>query len=131
MTKQTKYILIAIGVVLVILIFRRSNKNTTVATTPNPYTAQPYQPDTTTGTGTSKSKFFPLRRGSKNKYVGALQKFLNNYRNISGANTLVVDNIFGSKTQSALGQYWEAKHGFWIPELNELQYETEMIYLYE
>lgn len=130
MTKQTKYILIAIGVVLVILIFRRSNKNTTVTTTSNPYT-DPFHPVISTGTGTSKSKYFPLRRGSKNKYVGALQKFLNNYRNISGANTLVVDNIFGSKTQSALGQYWEAKHGFWIPELNELQYETEMIYLYE
>lgn len=130
MTKQTKYILIAIGVVLVILIFRRSNKNATVTTTSNPYT-EPSQPEISTGTGTSKSKYFPLRRGSKNKYVGALQKFLNNYKNISGANTLVVDNIFGSKTQSALGQYWEAKHGFWIPELNELQYETEMIYLYE
>lgn len=130
MTKQTKYILIAIGVVLVILIFRRSNKNTTVTTTPNPYT-DPFKPEISTGTGTSKSKYFPLRRGSKNKYVGALQKFLNNYSNISGANTLVVDNIFGSKTQSVLGQYWKAKHGFWIPELNELQYETEMIYLYE
>lgn len=130
MTKQTKYILIAIGVVLVILIFRRSNKNTTEVTTPNLYT-DPYQPDTNTGTGTSKSKYFPLRRGSKNKYVGALQKFLNNYKNISGADTLVVDNIFGSKTQSALYLYWDAKHGFGIPELNELQYETEMIYLYE
>lgn len=130
MTKQTKYILIAIGVVLVIFIFRRSNKNTTVTTTSNPYT-EPSQPEIGTGTGTSKSKYFPLRRGSKNKYVGALQKFLNNYKNISGANTLVVDNIFGSKTQSALGRYWEAKHGFGIPELNELQYETEMIYLYE
>ncbi|MEE0917827.1 MAG: hypothetical protein UIQ67_05945 [Bacteroidales bacterium] len=130
MTKQTKYILIAIGVVLVIFIFRRSNKNTTVTTTSNPYT-EPSQPAPSTGTGSIKSKYFPLRRGSKNNYVGALQRFLNNYRNISGANTLVVDNIFGSKTQSALGQYWEAKHGFWIPELNELQYETEMIYLYE
>ena len=130
MTKQTK-LLIAIGVVLGILIFRRSNKNTTVVTTPNPYTERPYLPPVTTGTGTSKSKYFPLRRGSKNNYVGALQKFLNNYKNISGANTLVVDNIFGSKTQSALSRYWEAKHGFGIPELNELQYETEMIYLYE
>jgi hypothetical protein len=57
----------------------------------------------TGGTGTGgESSAYPLRNGSKNSTVGSLQSLLNTALSCSGKTLLVVDNSFGSKTETAL-----------------------------
>lgn len=55
-----------------------------------------------TGTGGGSSSAYPLRNGSKNSTVGSLQSLLNTALSCSGKTLLVVDNSFGSKTETAL-----------------------------
>lgn len=45
---------------------------------------------------------YPLQEGSRNASVGALQTLLNSALKCQNKTLLVVDNIFGSKTQAAL-----------------------------
>lgn len=57
-----------------------------------------------TGGAQSIESDFPLRKGSRNSAVGALQTILNTALTCQNKELLVVDNIFGSKTESALSQ---------------------------
>nr|DAU94710.1 MAG TPA: Lysozyme-like protein [Caudoviricetes sp.] len=85
------------------------------------------------GTDTSRAGF-PLKYGSRGKYVKALQRWLNGKKAEGVANfgaNLVVDGKFGDKTLSALRVIWEKVEGYPVRELNELQYLANNIHLYE
>lgn len=85
------------------------------------------------GTDTSRAGF-PLRYGSRGKYVKALQRWLNAKKAEGVANfgaNLVIDGKFGDKTLSALRIIWNAVEGYPVREVNELQYLANNIHLYE
>jgi hypothetical protein len=63
---------------------------------------QPPQTGGSGSIGSGSSSSYPLRKGSKNSTVGSLQSLLNTALSCSGKTLLVVDNDFGSKTESAL-----------------------------
>lgn len=85
------------------------------------------------GTGTSRAGF-PLKYGSRGKYVKALQRWLNAKKSEGVANfgaNLVVDGKFGDKTLSALRIIWDKVEGYPVREVNETQYLANDIHLYE
>ena len=85
------------------------------------------------GDGTQRAGF-PLKYGSKNKYVKALQRWLNAKKAEGVANfgaNLVIDGNFGDKTLSALRIIWNAVEGYPVREVNEVQYLANEIHLYE
>jgi len=85
------------------------------------------------GTDTSRAGF-PLRYGSRGKYVKALQRWLNAKKAEGVANfgaNLVVDGKFGDKTLSALRIIWDKVEGYPVREVNETQYLANDIHLYE
>lgn len=85
------------------------------------------------GTDTSRAGF-PLKYGSRGKYVKALQRWLNAKKAEGVANfgaNLVVDGKFGDKTLSALRVIWEKVEGYPVREVNETQYLANNIHLYE
>ena len=87
------------------------------------------------GTGTDTSRAgFPLKYGSRGKYVKALQRWLNAKKSEGVANfgaSLVVDGKFGDKTLSALRIIWDKVEGYPVREVNETQYLANDIHLYE
>lgn len=87
------------------------------------------------GTGTDTSRAgFPLKYGSRGKYVKALQRWLNAKKSAGVANfgaSLVVDGKFGDKTLSALRIIWDKVEGYPVREVNETQYLANDIHLYE
>lgn len=87
------------------------------------------------GTGTDTSRAgFPLKYGSRGKYVKALQRWLNAKKSEGVANfgaNLVIDGKFGDKTLSALRIIWNAVEGYPVREVNETQYLANDIHLYE
>lgn len=85
------------------------------------------------GTDTSRAGF-PLKYGSRGKYVKALQRWLNAKKSAGVANfgaSLVVDGKFGDKTLSALRIIWDKVEGYPVREVNETQYLANDIHLYE
>lgn len=65
----------------------------------------PTDPQSNTNTssgGTTVNQNFPLKRGSVGQRVETLQSFLNSRINGTGLQPLVVDGIFGAKTEQAL-----------------------------
>lgn len=85
------------------------------------------------GTGTSRADF-PLKYGSKGKYVKALQRWLNAKKSEGVGNfgaSLVIDGKFGDKTLSALRIIWNAVEGYPVREVNETQYLANDIHLFE
>ena len=77
---------------------------------------------------------FPLKYGSRGKYVKALQRWLNAKKSEGVANfgaSLVVDGKFGDKTLSALRIIWDKVEGYPVREVNETQYLANDIHLYE
>lgn len=87
------------------------------------------------GTGTDTSRAgFPLKYGSRGKYVKALQRWLNAKKAEGVANfgaNLVIDGKFGDKTLSALRIIWNAVEGYPVREVNETQYLANDIHLFE
>lgn len=87
------------------------------------------------GTGTDTSRAgFPLKYGSRGKYVKALQRWLNAKKSEGVANfgaNLVIDGKFGDKTLSALRIIWNAVEGYPVREVNETQYLANDIHLFE
>lgn len=83
--------------------------------------------------GYSGRKGFPLKNGSRGIYVKALQRWLNAQRSqgIASFAELKVDGIFGNKTLSALRLVWNELEGYPIREVNETQYLSQNIHLYE
>lgn len=85
------------------------------------------------GTDTSRAGF-PLKYGSRGKYVKALQRWLNAKKSEGVANfgaNLVIDGKFGDKTLSALRIIWNAVEGYPVREVNETQYLANDIHLFE
>lgn len=85
------------------------------------------------GTDTSRAGF-PLKYGSRGKYVKALQRWLNAKKADGIANfgaNLVIDGKFGDKTLSALRITWDKVEGYPVREINEVQYLANEIHLYE
>lgn len=85
------------------------------------------------GSGTQRAGF-PLKYGSRGKYVKALQRWLNAKKSEGVANfgaNLVIDGKFGDKTLSALRIIWNAVEGYPVREVNETQYLANDIHLYE
>lgn len=85
------------------------------------------------GSGTQRAGF-PLKYGSRGKYVKALQRWLNAKKSAGVANfgaSLVVDGKFGDKTLSALRIIWDKVEGYPVREVNETQYLANDIHLYE
>lgn len=83
--------------------------------------------------GYSGRKGFPLKNGSRGIYVKALQRWLNAQRSqgIASFAELNVDGIFGNKTLSALRLVWNELEGYPVREVNETQYLSQNIHLYE
>ena len=81
-----------------------------------------------------KREGFPLKYGSRGRYVRALQRWLNAKKAAGvadfGAN-LVIDGKFGDKTLSALRIIWNEVEGYPVREVNEVQYLANDIHLYE
>ena len=127
MKKNTKKIVIIIAVaILAYLVFTAFRKS---ASTSGSSSGDKDE----AGTDTSRSGF-PLRYGSRGKYVKALQRWLNAKKSEGVANfgaNLVIDGKFGDKTLSALRIIWEKVEGYPVREINELQYLANNIHLYE
>jgi hypothetical protein len=88
---------ILLGGYLIYRQFRRGKDEGQDAPPPAPYVGG--------GSGTtmpSVSGVYPLRKGSRNSTVGSLQTLLNTALKCQNKTLLVVDNIFGSKTEAAL-----------------------------
>jgi hypothetical protein len=77
-------------------------------------------PITTIGGG-SVAPTYPLRKGSKNSTVGSLQSLLNTALSCQGKTLLVVDDNFGSKTESALSSLTGKKSISTSDEFEELK----------
>ena len=119
---KNKTILLLLGGVALILFLTSANKKKKAAgQTPSDPTAV-------------KREGFPLKYGSRGKYVRALQRWLNAKKAAGvadfGAN-LVVDGKFGDKTLTALRLIWNEVEGYPVREVNEVQYLANNIHLYE
>ena len=62
----------------------------------------PPQPKPTASSPSSSKSDFPLQRGSRNETVRELQSLLNTELGSQGKTLLVLDGIFGAKTEAAL-----------------------------
>lgn len=124
---NTKKILIIIAVaILAYIVFTAFKKTASKSDTKN---------SDKDGTDTDTSRAgFPLKYGSRGKYVKALQRWLNAKKSEGVANfgaKLVIDGKFGDKTLSALRIIWDKVEGYPVREVNETQYLANDIHLYE
>tara|TARA_Y100000816_G_scaffold257698_1_gene212047 strand:+ start:2117 stop:2503 length:387 start_codon:yes stop_codon:yes gene_type:complete len=98
MNAQTKYILIALGVLGagagVFFYFRKKKKEREALV--NQF--EPPKPPISSGSSTQSSASFPLRKGDRGDLVAELQKKLNS----AGSYGLAVDGIFGVLTEGAV-----------------------------
>ena len=98
MNAQTKYILIALGVLVagagVFFYFRKKKKEREALV--NQF--EPVKPPISSGSSTQSSSSFPLRKGDMGDLVAELQKKLNS----AGSYGLAVDGIFGVLTEGAV-----------------------------
>ena len=119
--KNKTILLLLGGVALILFLTSASRKKKTAGQTPTDPT-------------TIKREGFPLKYGSKGKYVRALQRWLNAKKAEGvadfGAN-LIVDGKFGDKTLTALRLIWNEVEGYPVREVNEVQYLANDIHLYE
>lgn len=121
MTKTKKILLYGVPVALgLYLIFRQFSKGRAVQ--------EKKSPDDVGGgtkTRTSAKSVYPLKKGVSNSEVEKLQDILNIELNRQGKTLLVVDGIFGNKTEAALisvGGRLEVKNE---SELSDLRREIE------
>jgi len=119
--KNKTILLLLGGVALILFLTSASRKKKTAGQTPTDPT-------------TIKREGFPLKYGSRGKYVRALQRWLNAKKAAGvadfGAN-LIVDGKFGDKTLTALRLIWNEVEGYPVREVNEVQYLANDIHLYE
>lgn len=120
--EKNKTILLLLGGMTLILFLTSANKKKkTAGQTPSDPAAV-------------KREGFPLKYGSRGRYVRALQRWLNAKKAEGvadfGAN-LVVDGKFGDKTLTALRLIWNEVEGYPVREVNEVQYLANDIHLYE
>jgi hypothetical protein len=95
--KNLKYILYSIPLLVGgYLIYKQFAGKKQVQDVPLPPPPSPVKPDV------SMPSDFPLRNGSRNSNVGALQSLLNTALQCKNKTLLSVDNIFGGKTEAAL-----------------------------
>lgn len=123
---STKKILIIIAVAILAYIVFTAFKKTAIKTGSDGEKDE-------AGTDTSRAGF-PLKYGSRGKYVKALQRWLNAKKSEGVANfgaNLVIDGKFGDKTLSALRIIWNAVEGYPVREVNETQYLANDIHLFE
>ncbi len=123
---STKKILIIIAVaILAYIVFTAFRKSASKSDSKDE--------DSNGRSGTQRAGF-PLKYGSRGKYVKALQRWLNAKKSEGVANfgaNLVVDGKFGDKTLSALRIIWDKVEGYPVREVNETQYLANDIHLYE
>lgn len=128
MKKRTKKIVIIIAVaILAYIVFTAFRKPAKSGSSDNDGDSSG------DGSGTQRTGF-PLKYGSKGKYVKALQRWLNTKQSEGVANfgaNLVIDGKFGDKTLSALRIIWNAVEGYPVREVNETQYLANDIHLFE
>jgi len=97
MNKTLKYYLIGVGITAAALIALSLIRRRRAITMVNKI-ASDDSSTTSAPTPSATSDAFPLKRGLKGDRVKALQAYLNNYSSAG----LVVDGIFGSKTEAAV-----------------------------
>ncbi len=119
---KNKTILLTLGGVALILFLTSANKKKKAAG------------QTPSDPADVKREGFPLKYGSRGKYVRALQRWLNAKKAAGVADfgvNLVVDGKFGDKTLTALRLIWNEVEGYPVREVNEVQYLANDIHLYE
>ena len=120
---KNKTILLTLGGIALILFLTSANKKKKKAAGQTP-----------SDPAAVKREGFPLKYGSRGKYVRALQRWLNAKKAEGvadfGAN-LVIDGKFGDKTLTALRLIWNEVEGYPVREVNEVQYLANDIHLYE
>lgn len=128
MKKRTKKIVIIIAVaILAYIVFTAFRKPAKSGSSDND------GDNSGDGSGTQRTGF-PLKYGSKGKYVKALQRWLNAKQSEGVANfgaNLIVDGKFGDKTLTALRLIWNEVEGYPVREVNEVQYLANDIHLFE